>query len=58
MERFHKKSNVLNIKCALIFSTNLSEISLVVGRIQRDIIINLYGPPFKAAVILSYNYKT
>ena len=42
----------LNIKCLLIFSPNLSEIYLILRRIQRDIIINLHMSSCKVSIVL------
>jgi hypothetical protein len=33
---------ILNIKCVLIFSTTLSDIFIILRRIERDMIINVY----------------
>ena len=38
--------------CALIFSTNLAEIFLILRRIQPDIIINIRRPSYKLPIIL------
>jgi hypothetical protein len=38
---FRKKKKLLNIKCVLIFSANLSETFLTLRIIQQDIVINV-----------------
>jgi len=52
---FHKRHDfrekLLNIKCVLIFSTNLSETSLTLRRLLRDFIINVYWSSCKVPVI-------
>jgi hypothetical protein len=48
---FHKKVTEHKM-CVLISSTILSEIFLILRRIQRDIITNLYGSSSEVTIIL------
>jgi hypothetical protein len=49
---FLKKKTLLNKKCVLIFSTNLSQTFLILRRIQRDIIINIHRSLCKVPFII------
>ena len=46
---FGKK--LLHIKCVLMFSTNIFEAFLIIGRNERDIIINLHKYLCKVPVV-------
>jgi hypothetical protein len=41
-----------HVKCVLIFPTNLSETFLILGRIQRGIVINVHSSSCKVPNIL------
>jgi hypothetical protein len=49
---FGRRKNLLNIKCVLIFSANLSKIFLMLKRIQQDTTINVGRSLCKIPVIL------
>ena len=52
------KKKLLNKKCVLIFSTNLSEKFLILGSIQQDMITNYIGLYVKYLLLLSYFNET
>ena len=43
---------LLNVKCVLIFSTNISEIFLILRRNERDMIKNVFCSSCKVPVII------
>jgi hypothetical protein len=50
---FRKKKNIGYKMCVLIFSKNLSEISMILKIVQQDIIINVYTLSCKASFTLA-----